>query len=71
MEGVGRVTDTIDHYDYAGYLAKVAIENFERIDIFDCLEEYVLENDLDLDELSSADASKVKRIMQDMAYHMS
>lgn len=65
------MTDTIDHYDYAGYLAKVAIENFERIDIFDCLEEYVLENDLDLDELSSADASKVKRIMQDMAYHMS
>lgn len=60
----------IDHYEYAGYLAKVAIENFERIDIFDCLEEYTIENDLDEVELSSADASKIQRIMQDIAHHM-
>lgn len=70
MEGVGRLTDTLDHYDYASYLVKVAIENFERIDIFDCLEEYILENDLDVVELSSNDASKIRRIMNDMAYHI-
>lgn len=64
------VTNTIDHYAYAGYLAKVAIENFECIDIFDCLEEYTLEHSLDEVELSSADASKIQRIMQDIAHHI-
>lgn len=67
MGGVGRVTDTIDHHDYAIYLAQAAIRDFERIDIYDSLEEYALDYDLGIDDLSSGDVDKIRNIMNDIA----
>lgn len=64
------MTDTIDHYDYARYLAMIAIDNFDRGDIHDCLDEYTLEHSLDVDELSGNDVDLIRSIMYDMASHI-
>lgn len=70
MEGVARLTDAIDHYDYASFLVKVAIEAFDRGDIHDCLEEYAIYHDLQIDELSKGDVDMIRNIMDDIAFHI-
>lgn len=64
------MTDTIDHHDYAIYLAQAAIRDFERIDIYDSLEEYALDYELGVEDLSSADVDKIRIIMNDIALDM-
>lgn len=65
------MTDTLDHYGLAGWLAKAAIEEIDALTVYESFEGFALEYGYDGIELSDADVSRVQNILSDIAYHMS